>query len=77
MRSIRLSITVITAAIGFILVGMSNTLTLTIIGVACTAFSSGIGESSLLSFTVFYKDKLVSSVIIINFTTYKKYNQSI
>ncbi|XKL69286.1 hypothetical protein PGB90_007055 [Kerria lacca] len=59
--NIRLSITVITAAIGFILVGMSNTLTLTIIGVACTAFSSGIGESSLLSFTVFYKDKSIVS----------------
>ncbi|XP_065226857.1 battenin-like [Planococcus citri] len=59
--NIRITLVVISAALGFILVGLSDSLLLAVLGVVCTAFSSGLGESSLLSFTVFFNDKSVLS----------------
>lgn len=59
--NIRILLVVISAALGFILVGLSNSLLVAVLGVVCTAFSSGLGESTLLSFTVFFNDKSVLS----------------
>lgn len=55
--SIRMIIVVFTAALGLILVGLSQSLLVALIGVVCTSFSSGMGENTLLSYTVFYKSK--------------------
>lgn len=55
--SMRVILVIVASALGFIIVGMSHSLTMTVIGVACTSFASGLGESSLISYTVFFDDK--------------------
>ncbi|XP_065204244.1 battenin-like [Planococcus citri] len=59
--SIRTILVVISSALGLILVALSDSLLVAVLGVICTAFSSGLGETSFISFTVYFKDKSVLS----------------
>lgn len=46
---------------GYILVGASSSEWVAILGVICTAFSSGLGEATLLSYMAFFRNKNVIS----------------
>ena len=48
---------------GYVLVGASPSAWVAILGVICTAFSSGLGEATLLSYMAFFRNKYVSDVL--------------
>ncbi|XP_073972069.1 battenin-like isoform X1 [Rhodnius prolixus] len=58
---VRVATTVITSAFGFILVALKWNKWSIILGVILTSISSGLGETSLLAYTVFFKTKNVIS----------------
>uniref|UniRef100_A0A1B6DN77 Battenin n=1 Tax=Clastoptera arizonana TaxID=38151 RepID=A0A1B6DN77_9HEMI len=58
---VRMAIVVLLGAAGYILVAAATASWMAIMGVICTAFASGLGEASLLSYMAFYKDKNVIS----------------
>ncbi|KAF6207390.1 hypothetical protein GE061_018631 [Apolygus lucorum] len=55
----RVAIIVITAALGLILVGLSINKAFIISGICLVSFSQGLGESSILAYTIFFKTKNV------------------
>uniref|UniRef100_A0A1B6FGX9 Battenin n=1 Tax=Cuerna arida TaxID=1464854 RepID=A0A1B6FGX9_9HEMI len=57
----RMFLIILLACAGFILVGASQAQWVAILGVICTAFSSGLGEATLLSYMAFFKNKNVIS----------------
>ncbi|KAL1130107.1 hypothetical protein AAG570_013046 [Ranatra chinensis] len=58
---VRMIITLVLSCCGYILVGSAMEEWVAILGVVCTALSSGLGEASLLSYMAFYKNKNVIS----------------
>ncbi|KAK9504653.1 hypothetical protein O3M35_010938 [Rhynocoris fuscipes] len=61
MIHIRMALTIGTSAVGFILVALKFNKWLIILGVILTSISSGLGETSLLAYMVFFKTKNVIS----------------
>ncbi|KAK7574272.1 hypothetical protein V9T40_011463 [Parthenolecanium corni] len=59
--NIRIFLVVLMGLLGFALVPTTNSLLLLLIGIILSSLSRGLGESSLLSYTVFYEDKSVLS----------------
>jgi len=58
---VRMFLVIVLSCAGYILVGASETETVAIMGVVATAFSSGLGEATLLSYMAFFKNKNVIS----------------
>ncbi|XP_066901024.1 battenin-like [Halyomorpha halys] len=58
---LRMAVTIGLAIVGFVLVAIRLKKWVIILGVVCTSLSSGLGESSLLSYIVFFKTKNVIS----------------
>ncbi|KAK9497235.1 hypothetical protein O3M35_004592 [Rhynocoris fuscipes] len=57
----RMVLALLLSAAGYILVAEAPAVWVAILGVVCTALSSGLGEASLLSYMAFYKSKNVIS----------------
>lgn len=57
--SVRMVMMLVLACAGYILVGASETTWVAIAGVVCTAFASGLGEATLLSYMSFFTNKYV------------------
>ncbi|XP_046683744.1 battenin isoform X1 [Homalodisca vitripennis] len=57
----RMVLIIVLGCAGYIIVGASQTQWVAILGVVCTAFSSGLGEATLLSYMAFFKNKNVIS----------------
>ncbi|XP_054280890.1 battenin isoform X2 [Macrosteles quadrilineatus] len=58
---VRMFLMIVLSCAGYILVGASQTQAVAILGVVATAFSSGLGEATLLSYMPFFKNKNVIS----------------
>uniref|UniRef100_A0A0K8TFY8 Battenin n=2 Tax=Lygus hesperus TaxID=30085 RepID=A0A0K8TFY8_LYGHE len=56
---LRIAIVVATTALGLILVGLAYNKAFIVAGICLVSFSQGLGESSLLSYTIFFKTKNV------------------
>lgn len=55
--SVRMSMVLALSVAGYILVAAASTPWVAVAGVVCTAFASGLGEATLLSYMAFYKNK--------------------
>lgn len=55
--SVRMVLIIVLSCAGYILVGASETQWVALLGVVATAFSSGLGEATLLSYMPFFRNK--------------------